>query len=280
MRLVLVHGINQEGKSEQIIKEEWLGALEQALGRPGRFDRASVRAPFYGDDLARLTDGGTLGQAIAQGVAEDDEERAFITAGLQQMALDAGLTDDQISTQQTVEQGFPHDRRFIAIVRLLEGLSPFHGEIALRVLKQAYTYLKQPHATAAVDAIVEPVLREGPCVVVAHSLGTVVTFKLLRKLAAETSPVHVPLFLTIGSPLAIVAVQTALKKPRAVPGGVARWFNGLDPNDFVTLGRALTAETFAAGIDNRTDIDNGDDPHASQRYLKDSAVSAAVDAAV
>src|SRR3954447_17322130 len=124
MRLVLIHGINQEGKSEQIVRDEWLGALEQALLKPGRFDRASVRAPFYGDDLARLTDGGTLGQAIAQGLAGDDQELAFVTSGLQQMALDAGLTADQISTQQAVEQGFPHDRRFIAIVRLLEGVSP------------------------------------------------------------------------------------------------------------------------------------------------------------
>lgn len=275
MRLVLVHGINQEGKSEDIIRRDWIGALEEALGQPRRFAGVEVVAPFYGDQLAALTDGGALDQAIAQGIAEDDEERAFVTNGLQQMALDAGLTDDQISARQAVEQGFPHDRRFIAIVGLLEGLSPFHGVIALRLLKQAYVYLNKPHATAAVDAIVEPVLKAGPCVVVAHSLGTVIAFKLLRQLQQ-----NVPLFLTIGSPLAIVAVQTALRKPRRVPAGVTRWFNGLDPSDFVTLGRALTAETFSAGIENRTEIDNGDDPHASVRYLHDKVVSQTIDKAV
>jgi hypothetical protein len=269
MRLVLVHGINQEGKSEEIIRRDWIGALEDALGQPGRFARAEVLAPFYGEELATLTEGGTLDQAVAQGVAEDDEERAFVTAGLQQMALDAGLSDNRIAAEeQAVTQGFPHDRRFIAIVRLLEGHSPLHGEVALRLLKQAYAYLKRLHVADAVDRIVEPVLAAGPCVVVAHSLGTVVTFKLLRKLGQT-----VPLFLTLGSPLAIVSVQTALKKPRRVPGGVARWFNGLDPNDFVTLGRPLTAETFADGIENRTEVKNGDDAHAIKAYLHDPVVS-------
>jgi hypothetical protein len=54
---------------------------------------------------------------------------------------------------------------------------------------------------------------------------------------------------------------------RRVPVGGTRWFNGLDPNDFVTLGRALTAETFAEGIENRTEIKNGEDAHAITAYL-------------
>ena len=108
MRLVLVHGINQEGKSEAIIRRDWLGAIAEALGKPNRFDGVDVVAPFYGDKLAALTDGGSLEQAVAQGIAEDDEERAFVTAGLQQMALDAGLTDAEItSEEQVVEAGLP-----------------------------------------------------------------------------------------------------------------------------------------------------------------------------
>ena len=147
--------------------------------------------------------------------------------------------------------------------------------MALRLLKQAYAYLKKPHVADAVDAIVEPVLAAGPCVVVGHSLGTVVTFKLLRKLGQT-----VPLYLTLGSPLAIVSVQTALKRPRRVPEGVGRWFNGLDLDDFVALGKPLTATTFAPGIENRTEIDNGDDAHAALAYLHDKVVSKLIDEAV
>lgn len=269
MRLVLVHGINQEGKSEDAIRTDWIDALEDALGMPGSIERKAVVAPFYGDVLATLTAGGSLDQMVAQGLAADDEEAAFVTAGLLQMALDAGLTQEQIaSEEQVVAQGLPHDRRFIAILRLLDGLSSTLDGLALRLLKQAYAYLKQPHIMKAVDDIVRPVLAEGPCIVVGHSLGTVVSFKLLRELGQT-----VPLYMTLGSPLAITSVQTALRKPRRVPAGVSRWFNALDPDDFVTLGRPLTAETFAAGIENRTDIENGDDAHAIGGYLRDPVVS-------
>jgi len=268
-RLVLVHGINQEGKSDVVIRDSWTDALEDALGQPGRFDRTRVVAPFYGDVLADLTSRKSLAQAVSQGIAEDDDERAFVDAGLRQMALDAGIANDAISAeQQIVAQGLPHDRHLIAIVRLLEGLSPTLGELALRLLGQAYAYLKRPAVAAAVDAIVEPVLAAGPCVVVAHSLGTVVTFKLLRELKQT-----VPLFVTLGSPLAIQSVQSALRKPRRVPEGVVRWFNGLDVDDFITLGRPLTVETFAPGIENRSEIDNGSDAHSIVGYLHDEVVS-------
>jgi pimeloyl-ACP methyl ester carboxylesterase len=63
-----------------------------------------------------------------------------------------------------------------------------------------------------VDAKVRPALEAGPCIVVAHSLGTVVAFKLLR---AHTQ--DVPLFVTLGSPLGLTSVQSALKRPRINP---------------------------------------------------------------
>ena len=52
-------------------------------------------------------------------------------------------------------------------------------------------------------------------------------------------------------------MKSALAKPRRVPDGVARWFNGLDPDDLVTMGKALTAQIFAERIENKADIDNG-----------------------
>ncbi|HEX3530950.1 MAG TPA: hypothetical protein VH988_28135 [Thermoanaerobaculia bacterium] len=276
MRLVFVHGINQQTKSEDVIRREWIGALEAGLGQAGRFDKVEVVTPFYGDALAALTDPTAHEDAIAQGIGEEDEdEREFVVSSLQQIALDAGLTDAQINKEQAVAQGLPHDRRFIAIIRLLESLSPFQGRIALRILKQAYAYLKRKHVSDVLDAIVEPVLADGACVVVAHSLGTVISFKLLRK-TAQT----VPLFVTLGSPLAVLSVQAALRKPRRVPLGVKHWFNALDVDDFITLGRGLTAETFAGGIENRTEVDNGDDAHSITAYLRDPVVRQMISTAV
>jgi hypothetical protein len=155
-----------------------------------------------------------------------------------------------------IEQGFPMDRRINAIVRVLERLSPFHGDFVMRLLRQAYAYLKKPAAGSGVDAIVRPVLDAGPAVVVSHSLGTVVTFKLLRQIALEGRPLDVPLYVTLGSPLPLLAVRAALGPAFSVPNGVQRWLNAVDPNDFIALGQGLEPTSFAGPIENLTDIRN------------------------
>jgi pimeloyl-ACP methyl ester carboxylesterase len=183
------------------------------------------------------------------------------------MALDYRLDPEKIAGEQAVAQGPLDDRRLLAILRVLESISPLHGEVVLRVVRQAYAYLKRDEVADAVDAKVRSSLETGPCIVVAHSLGTVVAFKLLR---AQTQ--DVPLFVSLGSPLGLMSVQSALKRPRVKPSGVGRWYNGLDPNDLVTLGKSLTSETFAPDIINKVDIDNGDEPHWIERYLQNADV--------
>jgi hypothetical protein len=262
MRLLLLHGINQQGKNSEIIRDAWISYL----ANPACIAELEILAPLYGDVLADQIEAATPEQAITQGIPGEDEEREFVVHALQQLALDQGVTNELIRTE-VVTQGPLDDRRFIAILQLLEKLSPLQGRLALLLIRQAYAYLKRQHVTEAVDAIVEPVLGEGPCIVVGHSLGSVIGFKLLRKLQQT-----VPLFLTLGSPLGIVAVQSALRKPRRVPIGVSRWYNGVDPDDLVTMGKALTSETFADGIVNKTDIDNGDDAHAIEGCLRDTSV--------
>jgi hypothetical protein len=280
VRLVLVHGINQHGRSSTIIRAEWLSSMEAALGERDCFDHLDIATPFYGDDLAREVGTPTVNHVVAQGVFDgEEEELAFIADGLTQLAQDSGMNESQVAEEEeAVDQGLPHDRRLIAIIRLLERASPLQGEVALRLLKQAYAYLRRPHVTEAIDAIVKPALEAGPSVIVAHSLGSVVTFKLLREF--EASGRSVPLYVTIGSPLGIVSVKAGLGRPRHVPRGVARWLNGLDVNDFVTLGRGLTEETFAQGIENLTDIDNHPDPHAATHYLRHAPIAKEILAAV
>ncbi|WP_085026942.1 hypothetical protein [Ensifer aridi] len=52
MRLVFLHGINQQGKSAEIIRREWTGFL----GNPGDLASIEIAAPFYGDVLASATE--------------------------------------------------------------------------------------------------------------------------------------------------------------------------------------------------------------------------------
>ncbi|MGY4454957.1 hypothetical protein ACVWZR_009617 [Bradyrhizobium sp. i1.3.1] len=231
MRLVLVHGINQEGKSEDLIKAEWLAALEKALGRPCITNAFDVRAPYFGNALAQAA-GPKFTGLVTQGQSSDVDETTFLAAALSEQAQAAGAGTKMIAAEErslaeecgasVAEQGFPMDRRLNAILRVIERLSPLHGEICMRLLKQAYAYLKRPGVSNIVDAIVRPALDAGPTVVVSHSLGTVVTFKLLRQLALEERPLRVPLYVTLGSPLPLMAVQAALGPAFLVPPGIDR----------------------------------------------------------
>lgn len=286
MRLVLVHGISQEGKSEDVIKTEWLDALEAGLGRSGATRALDVRAPFYGDKL-RQASGPQFTGVVAQGQSADTDETTFLAAALSEQAQAAGAGGRAIAAEEralaeeagatVAAQGFPMDRRLNAILRVIERLSPLHGEVCMILLKQAYAYLKRPGVNDVVDAIVRPVLDAGPAVVVGHSLGTVVTFRLLRQLALEGRPLRVPLYVTLGSPLPLMAVQAALGPAFLVPSGVDRWVNAVDPDDLIALGRGLDATNFTTGIQNLLDIRNVPSyPHSIKGYIGDKRVGQAI----
>jgi hypothetical protein len=286
MRLILVHGINQQGKNENLIKREWLGALDAGLGQAGASAGLQVAAPFYGDTLANAS-GPKFTGVIAQGADADAGEMTFLASALQEQAQAIGAGAKAISTEErliaaeggsaVVEQSLLMNRRLNALLRVIEKLSPMHGEIVMSLLKQAYVYLKRPGVDNLVDAVVRPVLDAGPAIVVGHSLGTVVIFKLLRQLALEGRPIQVPLYVTLGSPLPLMAVQAALGPAFVIPNGVERWFNAVNVDDLISLGRGLDASNFTAGIDNLTDVRTvDDDPHSIKGYIGDKRIGGAI----
>jgi hypothetical protein len=287
VKVVFVHGINQQGKTPEGLCAEWLGALAPALAKAGYAGAALTPAtPFYGDVLFELASArADAVRAQGPGAASAGEEE-FLAEGLEEIAAkDERVDGNEIAAiaedEAVVDQGlFAMDRRVNAIARVLERISPFHGDITSRLLRQAYVYLRQPGAAEQIDARVAPHFSDGPCVIVAHSLGTVVSFKLLRRMALEGRPLDVPLFLTLGSPLSLRTVRKALGPSFAPPKGVRRWFNAYDKDDFVALGQGLTRSTFAEGIENWGEVANTrDDAHGITGYLSDPKVAAAILAA-
>lgn len=289
MRLVLIHGINQQHKDPDALRNEWIADLERGLGQPGALADVPVAMPFYGDALFQAANSPSAG-AIAQGSSPDDDRilAQFLAEGLDEQAAAMGISRFEITTEQerdtaevgvgiAVDQGFPISRRINALVSLIERLSPFRGDLVVRLLDQAHAYLKKPQATLAVDALVRPALEAGPMVLVTHSLGTVVSFKLLRLLAASGNPVQVPLYVTLGSPLTLSTVQRALGPSFATPAGISRWINARDPDDFISLNRSLGAPLFSASIENIADFENpGADAHAIPGYLSHPPVAQAI----
>lgn len=282
MRLILVHGINNEHRSSQHIIDEWLEGLAEVLSAPDMaiVRGAKVSAPYYGDILVEAMSARVgRAEAIAQGAGDvSSDEAAFYSQALEDFAPAIGVTETDIRSQagatSPVEQGLPHDRRFLALLRAIETVSPDKGRLVLKLLPQAFTYLFRKNVTDAVEEVVRPsLLTDDPAVIVAHSLGTIVTYKLLR----ENPAARANFYLTLGSPLAVRAVQNAIGPAFERPARVARWLNGLDPDDAVTIGRALKENFDWTGVENVDDIENGsEDPHSIAMYLRDRRIAGAI----
>lgn len=286
MRMILIHGINQQGKSSQKILDEWLSSLHATyatlgydpLGKLSRIDAA-----FYGDTLEELSSVKVKSDAIALGAEEAPEDfDEFAVEALMEMALRMGATEAKIQAEESetaVAQGAgPHKKLLKAIARVIETISPFHGALALRVLGQAHAYIRNQYVHDEVNKLVRPLFEDDePAIVVSHSLGTIVAYSMLREFAKNGRPRQSPMLVTLGSPLGIDSVRRGFPKPRVKPDNVLRWVNGADPEDFVALRPELTNDNFGPGIENYSDIENGDEnPHSIAGYLSDPRIAKAI----
>jgi hypothetical protein len=271
MRLVFVHGINHEGKSSDWILENWLEALKGATS-PGDFElikRQTIEAPFYGDVLHEQAQQRLAAKDKLRAQSADEaegEEAAFYRHALAEVVQGRPdlITAERLAhAERIVEQdAIYNNRHLIVLLKALQDVLPDQGEALLRLLPQAFVYLNRIQATETVEAIVRPALEQGPCIVIAHSLGTVVSFKLMRALRQNC-----PFYITLGSPLPIKAVQGSVRAPFGRRPAVAEWLNLWDPNDVVTLSSPLDTHTFGTGVEN-SQVNNGDaDAHDFRRYL-------------
>jgi hypothetical protein len=138
-----------------------------------------------------------------------------------------------------------------------------------------YHYLRNPGVRDMIDEGVRGAMPSGvETVVVGHSLGTVVAYNLLRR-EAEANGWIVPLYATVGSPLAVTAIRKVLQPLKSLTPPVGAWFNAMDPNDIVAL-YPLGPPRFDVQptIENKVDVDNHTpNQHGIAGYLDDPVVA-------
>jgi hypothetical protein len=240
--------------------------------------------PFYGGVLHELTEQarGTSQGVIGRGAGGPGEFTALEEALIREIGKDVGVSDAEVRAEigeEIVARGPANWEWVQGLGRVLQRRVPALGELGLGFVRQVDAYLTRPHIREAVDNIVRPCLLGEPAIVVAHSLGTIVSYRLLR---AADKGAQVPLYVTLGSPLGIDVVKQHVKPPALRrPAGVRRWVNGTDERDYVALVSRLDGKTFAAGIENLPPIHNGkDDAHSIIDYLKDENVALRIYAAL
>lgn len=282
MRLAFVHGINNEHETAASIERIWWDALSRGWTAAGLAPkpRPDITAAYYGDLLA-----GTAASAAVE-MGPTATTTGLAAGLLQEYADAAGVTDAELAAAardmnlppEAVEQGIPHEGWIIGFASALERILPTKGKLLARVfLRQAMTYINDKVLAAQIERKVGAAIFDGkrdPVIVIAHSLGTVVSYRILAGTSAAQR--DVPLFVTLGSPLSVRMFKSILPARGSIPRPpIGTWFNARHQDDFVTLGRAIQAQSIGfEGVLDCTAIDGADpDRHSIVQYLSSPAVA-------
>jgi hypothetical protein len=286
-----VHGINNQENSPAQIEAQWLAAIRKGWAKLGLAPKPmdDVITAYYAKDLAQAT--GPKVHAVAMGDPAAAGQAADVAYEfLKEYQEAAGISDEEIEivaarngvAVEALGMGPPHEGWVIALAVGLEALLPTRGKyIAGIFLKQASVYLENKAVTQSIDAIVrKQIFPQGdvkPAIVLSHSLGTVVTYRLLTD--GPPNGFQAPLYVTMGSPLGIEIVKKRIRILAAFPKPpIGKWINAVCKDDFVTLNKTLGVEQLGyAGVANDRDVPSDiPDKHAIEPYLSAPGVAKAI----
>jgi hypothetical protein len=284
MNIVFIHGRSQGGKNPVELQKTWEQTLDVGLANAGLklSNETKILFPFYGDLLDELItkiEIPTVDAAIMKGLPIGDPIAKFQGELLEDLARDAQVPDAAIQKAfkgQVTQKGVQNWEWVQAILEALDN-STVMGRAALETFtRDVYCYLKLPGIAKAIHAIVKPMLLAGPCVVVAHSLGSIVAYRLLRELQDQ---VDVRGLVTVGSPLGVNAVRNRILPPvLAMPGNAHWWYNAYDERDVVAL-KGLTQDNWPINpaIENSNHVLNHtENRHGIIGYLDDIKVASKI----
>jgi endonuclease G len=229
VHLVVTHGRSHEFNIPSLTQRPLEEAIRWGLERVDSpvFATIPVSLAFYGDHWRPDADEPELVGEVGAWPASDLQQQIandlFAAAGIEadpEAAAQDGFGVVTLNGLATMLDNHLHLGD--VVVRLfLDDVETYFGDADLRSL--------------ALDRVEEAVLAAGDDVIlIGHSLGSVVTYDLLR----ERPGLPVRGLITLGSPLGLPTVRRRLHA-RTFPNGVARWVNVFDPRDFVTGGVML-----------------------------------------
>jgi len=262
--VVYVHG-NGNKVREELLKRQWDLAL---FGRDAGSDsRMAYWAPLLHPRPLPDPEFDEAQQAALEPAAE--AVAAAAPAELEGYALGMGYRAEAVINGEELE----------AAAAATEAL-PLPRSVRTRIFEQlvkvtfqdVHAYFFRGYAER-MRAVVREALAgiDEPLVVVAHSLGTIIAYDVLREDASRRF--EIPLFVTVGSPLAVQEIQDLVTGPLEVPAGVKAWLNASDFRDVVALDHDIRPEY--APPERCTDVmvtNSSANHHGIREYLAAPAV--------
>jgi len=287
MKVIFIHGRDQQDQAPRQLRANWLTAWEKGLAKSNLTlpPEDSIHIPYYADRLHALMLELILPKADQEisrsgstGINEA-QELAFTKEYLKEIALAKATTFEErmeIKAMAEAERGPLNWAPVQSLLGALDKTNIFGDYPVKKATRDVFVYLTQNQIKEAINKIVEKTFDTTPCVVVGHSLGSIVSYLVLK----NNPDFQVKKFITIGSPLGMTSLAKHLEPPLVMPeciqGDAADcWYNVYDESDFIAL-HPLDKQHFNNGFEivNSTHVINHTkNRHGIAGYLDDELIA-------
>ncbi|OTU44966.1 hypothetical protein CAT37_07020 [Acinetobacter pittii] len=290
MKIIFIHGMNQQNYTAHRLKEHWLKVFKLGLKQmPCKVNVRDlhIHMPFYGDlmtkyqlsnqlDLNTLLPKSFFNNYFPINVHPSNPPTREHTPFVPLLRPSTDQTDKSFSERLYLTSQLVKDRVLKELVVLLNNFPKLHESLIQQFLIETYMYLSNPEFMEEVHQRILKKMREDEdYIVVGHSLGSVIAFQLLSDPSYQFS---VKRFITLASPLSFRVIQSKLASPISRPTCIyGDWFNFYSQDDFLTAFPLCEAPfNFEPAIINQKIYTFANQPHEILGYLQHPSVIKAI----
>jgi hypothetical protein len=286
MKIIFIHGMNQQNYNADNLKQHWLDIFQQGINEL-KLDilakELDISLPFYGDLITKhqLSNRFDLDAFLPKSWVNFHLHKHNTTAP--STVLNTAPTipilpyfmpehELKLSKRLYLASQLFKDKALKEFSVILNNFPKLHESLIHKFLIETYLYLANPQFMDEVhQRILASLEADETYIIVAHSLGTVIAYNLLQQLQSHYK---IQRFITLGSPLAFKVIQSKLTQPIHRPQCLnGDWHNFYSPDDFLTAFPLVNAPfDFQPAILNTSISTFIHSPHQIAGYLQHPAV--------
>ncbi len=291
MKIIFIHGMNQQDYTADSLKEYWTSILAQGIDELClkdkfclriRVEQLNIELPFYGDLITKhqLSNNFDFDTFLPKSVLNFhwnhsealQPEPQIVDTELPELPIFTPKKILSLKTRLYFASQIAKDLALKEFFTILNSFPKLQQSLIHKFLIETYMYLNCPEFMQEVNQRILASLDEHEeHIIVSHSLGTVIAYNLLQQLDPKFC---IQRFITLGSPLAFRMVQSKVIQPIIHPKGLhGNWYNFYSDDDFLTAFPLMQPPfNFRPSIRNKKISTFTTMPHKIIGYLQHPAV--------
>lgn len=286
MKIIFIHGMNQQNYNADNLKQHWLDIFQQGINELKLAISVSdldISLPFYGDlitkhqlsnrfDLDTFLPKSWVNLHFHKHSASTAPTAPNTMQSIPVLPYFMPEYELKLSKRLYLVSQLFKDKALKEFSVILNNFPKLHETLIHKFLIETYLYLANPQFMDEVhQRILASLEADQAHLIVAHSLGTVIAYNLLQQLSPRYK---IQRFITLGSPLAFKVIQSRLTPPIQSPACLnGDWHNFYSPDDFLTAFPLVNAPfDFQPAILNTSISTFIHSPHQIAGYLQHPAV--------